>query len=66
MVRVGDESALKYYILSKSYEKDSDVEHFNKSGYFYGKYMDSFKSLKDASSTNYRASDSDTTKSFFY
>jgi hypothetical protein len=56
IVRVGDEEALRYYILSKAYEKDSDMGNFQKSGYFFDKYNTLFRTLKKASSANYRAS----------
>lgn len=65
-VRTGDETALKYYILSKAYEKDADMENFNKSSYFYQKYLEVFKQLKGASSVNYKANDVSKTTSYFY
>lgn len=65
-VRIGDDIALKYYILSKAYEKDSDVENFNKSGYFYNKYLESFKLLKSSSSVNYRTSTVDKTEAYYF
>lgn len=65
-VRIGDESAIKYYVLSKAYEKDTDVENFNKCQYFYGKYLELMRNLKQASSANYKARTATTTKSYFY
>ena len=65
-VRSGDENAIKYYILSKAYEKDSDMENFQKSSYFYGKYMTEFKLLKDSSSVNYKSSSADRTTAYYY
>lgn len=65
-VRIGDEQPLKYYILSKAYEKDADMENFNKSGYFYAKFIDGFKQLKNASSVNYMSGNVQATKSYFY
>lgn len=38
-VRDGDENALKYFVLSKAYEKEHDMENFNKSQYFLQLYM---------------------------
>ena len=65
-VRIGDEQPIKYYMLSKAYEKDADMENFNKSGYFYSKFLDGFRQLKNSSSVNYTAYNSNTTKSYFY
>lgn len=38
-VRDGDENALKYFVLSKAYEKEHDMENFQKSQYFLQLYM---------------------------
>ena len=65
-VRSGDESAIKYYVLSKAYEKDTDMEHFQKSGYFASKYKEAFKVLLDASSMNYKARERNVTQAYFY
>jgi len=65
-VRVGDESAIKNYVLSKAYEKDTDMQNFGKAQYFNGKYMAIFKDLKGASAVGYRAKNEETTKSYFY
>lgn len=65
-VRSGDESAIKYFILSKAYEKDSDMENFQKSAYFYSKYIDEFRRLKDSASSNYGYSSASRTVSYFY
>ena len=65
-VRIGDESALKYYVLSKAYEKDTDVENFQKSAYFYQKYLDVFKTLKDSSSLNYKSGNAERTTAYYY
>jgi len=53
-VRLGDENAFKYYILSKAYEKESDMENFQKVEYFYQKYLREFAKLMDSASTNYK------------
>lgn len=65
-VRTGDDTALKYYVLSKAYEKDADQENFQKASYFYGKHLNAFKDLKSASSANYQANTVNTTKCYFY
>ncbi len=54
IIRLGDENSFKYYILSKCYEKDSDMNNFQKSDVFYNKFYREFKKLKDANSTGYR------------
>lgn len=66
IVRVGDENALRYYIISKAYEKDTDMENFQKSEYFYNKFVMNFKMLKDAANADYRTSAVSTTVSQFY
>ena len=66
IVRIGDETAIKYYILSKAYEKDSDMENFQKSAYFFSKYTMAFKQLSDASGRNYRTGIITTSKSYYY
>lgn len=65
-IRVGDDLSLKYYILSKAYEKDSDMENFQKSSYFYSKFIEAFRQLRNSSSVNYRANNSNVVKSYFY
>jgi hypothetical protein len=65
-VRAGDELAIKQYILSKAYEKDSDMENFQKSGYFYTKFLEAFRQLRNSSSVNYVSANTNTTKSYFY
>lgn len=65
-VRSGDENALKYYILSKAYEKDTDMQNFDKARIFYAQYENIFKPLKNASSANYRTNVVQTTVSSFY
>ena len=66
LVRIGDENAMKYYILSKAYEKDTDMGNFQKSVHFYSKYSDAFKLLKDANSSNYQAGVTRASKSYYY
>lgn len=65
-VRIGDENCLRYYIISKAYEKDSDMENFQKSEYFYNKFLQSFKMLRDAASANYKMSTVSTTVAQYY
>lgn len=38
-VRSGDEAALKYFMLSKAYEKEMEMENFQKSQYFFSLYL---------------------------
>jgi hypothetical protein len=66
VVRAGDENAMKYYILSKSYEKDTDMGNFQKADTFYGKYMRLFALLKNASSANYTSGVVQRTESVYY
>lgn len=65
-VRFGDENAMKYYILSKSYEKDSDMENFQKSDVFYRKYLEMFKPLKDAANANYTTNTVQISEAIYY
>ena len=65
-VRAGDENSFKYYILSKAYEKDADVQNFEKSTYFYNKYTLLFKPLKNASSANYTTNTVQVTAAKYY
>lgn len=52
-VRVGDESALKYFALSKAYEKESDVENFQKAQYFFQLYQRELALLLKNSKSGY-------------
>ena len=54
VVRSGDENALKYYMLSKAYEKDSDMENFQKSQYFKIQYNQEVLSVRKHSKLGYR------------
>jgi len=65
-VRIGDENALKYYILSKAYEKDTDMQNFEKASTFYRQYQILFTPLKKASSVNYIGDIVQTTTSTYY
>jgi uncharacterized protein YqkB len=65
-VRLGDENAFKYYILSKSYEKESDMENFQKSDYFYQKYLREFAKLMDSASANYNTATVNKTEANYF
>jgi len=65
-VRAGDETALKSYVLSKAYEKDSDMQNFQKAQYFYTKYNEIFKDLMGAKSVGYKSRDDKTTTAYYY
>jgi hypothetical protein len=65
-VRIGDENALKYYILSKAYEKETDMENFAKSEYFYNKYLREFSKLMDSASANYKTATVMKTEANYY
>ena len=64
-VRIGDETALKYFILSRAYEKEQDVENFQKSQYFMQLFRLELNKLLKHSKVNYRKG-TDVTKSYFY
>lgn len=65
-VRIGDENALKNYIMSKAYEQETDMENFQKSGYFYNKYKEYLGKLISSSSSNYKAKVVETTQAYYY
>ena len=52
-VRAGDESSYKYYILSKCYEKDSDMEQFQKAQYFANMFNSSYQNVRSNARVNY-------------
>ncbi len=52
-IRSGDESAYKYYALAKAYEKESDMENFQKSSYFWSMFRDSITYIKKNANLNY-------------
>lgn len=64
-VRVGDDTALRYYILSKAYEKEQEMENFQKAQYFYGMYQRELMKILKAGKLGYR-NILETTKSYFY
>jgi hypothetical protein len=65
-IRTGDELSFKYYILSKAYEKDADMENFQKSSYFYSKFLEAFRQLKNSSNVNYETGNQNIVKSYFF
>ena len=65
-VRIGDESAMRYYVLSKAYEKETDQENFQKSNQFYQRYKNELDKLMSSSSANYRAKNTSTVKGYYY
>ena len=52
-VRASDENALKYYMLSKAYEKESDLENFQKSQYFLQQFQRELNSVRKNSKVGY-------------
>lgn len=65
IVRSGDEECFKYYIMSKAYEKDADMENFQKAQYFWGLFINSMKAVIKNSNTGYLHK-TNTVKSYFY
>ena len=51
-IRVGDEIAYKNYILAKSYEKDTDLEQFQKAQYFINQFSTAYTLTKKVTSSN--------------
>lgn len=64
-IRIGDENLFKYYILSKAYEKDNDMEQFQKAQYFAGMFTDALRGVKKNSKVNY-IDGSSSTKGYYY
>ena len=64
-IRVGDENAFKYYILSKAYEKDTDLEQFQKASYFTAQFLEAMKFNKKSSKVGY-VNTVETTKMYSY
>lgn len=65
IVRTGDENSIKYYVLSKAYEKETDMENFQKAQYFFSKYQVEFKTAKKNANVGYR-NDTKTTIAYYY
>lgn len=64
-VRLGDEAAYKYYLLAKSYEKDTDLEQFQKAQYFTQLFRSAYGNTKKITSQNNRTIKSQTESHFF-
>ena len=64
-IRSGDEESYRYFLLSKCYEKDNDMEQFQKAQYFWSQFLGAMKYSKKNSSLNYM-NQLETTKSYFY
>ena len=65
-VRQGDETALRYFICARAYEKETDMENFSKSEKFEIKFNDMVKELTKDASTGYNNRKANTTASYFY
>lgn len=52
-VRQGDEEALRYFMLSRAYEKETDMENFAKAGQFKISFDDRLRKLVGNASMNY-------------
>lgn len=64
-IRSGDENAYKYYMLSKAYEKESDMENFQKSVYFGNMFTEMVKYVKKNAKLNHMDKVR-TTKGYYY
>lgn len=64
-VRSGDENAYKYYILSKAYEKEQEMENFQKSAYFWQMFTNSLNFIKKNAKLNH-IQKVNTTKGYYY
>ena len=64
-IRSGDEESYTYFILSKAYEKDTDMEQFQKAQYFWSMFIGAMKYLKKNSSLNFMDK-TETTKGYYY
>jgi hypothetical protein len=64
-IRAGDETSYKYYILSKLYEKDTDLEQFQKAQYFGNLFIGIFDKVKKNSAQNFVSSRESTAAYYF-
>ena len=64
-VRDSDQVALKYYMLRKAYEKESDMENFQKSQYFLAQYTQELIKILKSSRLGY-VNNTELTQSYFY
>lgn len=65
VIRSGDEESYTYFLLSKAYEKDTDMEQFQKAQYFWSMFVGAMKFVKKNSSLNYM-SKTQTVKGYYY
>lgn len=65
IIRQGDEESYRYFILSKAYEKDNDMEQFQKAQYFWSMFLGAMRYSKKNSNINY-IDTQDSIKSYFY
>ena len=65
VVRDSDEQALRYYMLRKAYEKESDLENFQKSQYFLEQYRRELNRILKNSKLGY-VNNTELTKSYFF
>lgn len=65
VIRLADENSYIYYILGKAYEKDNDMEQFQKASYFLNQFAQSYKFNKKNTSLNHR-DNSNTVKSWYF
>lgn len=64
-IRMGDEESYKYFIISKCYEKDNDMEQFQKASYFWNMFMGAMKYSKKNSNVNYLDDRNNTVAHYF-
>ena len=64
-IRSGDEESYRYFILSKAYEKDNDMEQFQKAQYFWSMFLGAIEYSKKNSSLNF-LDNSDKITAYYY
>lgn len=65
-VRSGDEEAIRYFILARAYEKETDMENFQKSQLFDIKFKEMLVKLVANASAGYRSQSMNVTKTYSY
>lgn len=65
VIRSGDEESFRYFIIGKAYEKDNDMENFQKAQYFNSMFLKAIDFTKKNNSLNY-INKTQTIKSYFY
>jgi len=65
-VRQGDEEAIRYYILAKAYEKETDMENFAKSAQFMASFEDRLKKIVANATMGYQRNSVNTIQSYYY